>query len=453
MKITTKLSIIFSIIASVALVIFGFLVYFFTLNHSDKVFQELLSSRVTITEKLFLERETFSAIELEKIKDQFLHTLPEETEEVIELKNDVIPVFMHKYSDENKKQLIVNESYSFQEGNITGVSNIFNVNKKRYLIIVTAVDVVGIQNLVFLRLRIFILILIAIPLLFITSFVVAKRALQPLTEKIHLANAISASNLYERLQIINPNDEIGELAIAFNKLLDRLEASFKAQKSFISNASHEIRNPLTAIMGEAEITGAKLRSTKEYADSLKIILKEAERLNLTVNNLLQLSKVRATAEDIKFESLQFDDFLEEIKTSFDFFSPDNKVSISIAKTNTGTYNVEINKNLMKTALFNLLDNACKFSSNKPVDVKLVHVGNWLSLAIEDNGLGISENDLLQIKEPFYRGKNTLHINGSGIGLALCEKIITLNNGTLTIDSLLNNGTKVIVMLPFQSTPS
>ena len=106
---------------------------------------------------------------------------------------------------------------------------------------------------------------------------------------------------------------------------------------------------------------------------------------------------------------------------------------------------------MKTALFNLLDNACKFSSNKPVNINLVKVGDWLSLTIEDNGLGISEKDLLQVKEPFYRGENTLQINGSGIGLALCEKIITLNNGTLAIDSVLNNGTKVIVMLPFQST--
>jgi len=448
-KITAKLSIIFSVIASVALVIFGVLVYVFTLNHNDEVFKERLSDRVKITEKLFLEKETFSAIELEKIKDQFLRALPEETEEVIELKNDLVPVFRYEYNDQNKQQLIINESYSFQEGIRTGVSNIFNVNKKRYLIIVTAVDVVGIQNLVFLRFRIIILIFIVLPLLFIISFVVAKRALRPLTDKIHHANAISASNLYERLQIINPNDEIGELAIAFNKLLDRLEASFKTQKSFISNASHEIRNPLTAIMGEAEITGAKFRTTKEYSDSLKIILQEAERLNLTVNNLLELSKVRATKEDIKLEILEFDEFLKEIKNSFDFVSPDNNVSISIIKAQTGLYSVAINKNLMKTALFNLLDNACKFSENKPVRVKLTNVGNWLSLTIEDDGLGISKKDLLQIKEPFYRGENTLHINGSGIGLALCEKIITLNNGTLTIDSLLNKGTKIIVMLPFQ----
>jgi len=141
--------------------------------------------------------------------------------------------------------------------------------------------------------------------------------------------------------------------------------------------------------------------------------------------------------------------LKEIKNSFDFVSPDNNVSISIIKAQTGLYSVAINKNLMKTALFNLLDNACKFSENKPVRVKLTNVGNWLSLTIEDDGLGISKKDLLQIKEPFYRGENTLHINGSGIGLALCEKIITLNNGTLTIDSLLNKGTKIIVMLPFQ----
>ena len=107
MKITAKLSIIFSVIASVALVIFGVLVYVFTLNHNDEVFKERLSDRVKITEKLFLEKETFSAIELEKIKDQFLRALPEETEEVIELKNGLVPVFKYKYSDKNKQQLII----------------------------------------------------------------------------------------------------------------------------------------------------------------------------------------------------------------------------------------------------------------------------------------------------------------------------------------------------------
>jgi len=446
MKISTRLAIKFSIISSVIFITFGLTIYVFESNYRKQSFQERLKERVVITEKIFLEKESFSPIDFEKITNQFLHTLPEETEEVIQIKKNFEPIFKYKYPKKIKSDLSKNNTLEFEYSEIQGESRIFNVKGKDYLIIVTAVDHVGLENLSFLKSIIIILVLLGIPLISIGSFIIARRALLPISKKIAKANTITATNLHQRLKVHNPNDELGNMAIAFNKLLDRLEASFEAQKAFIRNASHEIRNPLTAIMGEAEVINSRVRTIEEYQKSLTTILTEAETLNLTVNNLLQLSKVNANEESINYQTLQFNDFLIEIKESFDFLNPKNQVSLSIEHYSK-EFSISGNKNLLKTAILNLFDNACKFSSNNKVEVILKKDKNWLILCVKDLGIGIEKNDVEKIITPFYRGNNVINIKGSGIGLSLTSKIINLHEGVLEINSKIGVGTEVQVILP------
>jgi signal transduction histidine kinase len=446
MKISTRLAITFSIISSVIFITFGLTIYVFESNYRKQSFQERLKQRVVITEKIFLEKESFSPIDLEKITNQFLHTLPEETEEVIQIKKNFEPVFKYKYPKKVKSDLSKNNTLEFEYSEIQGESGIFNVKGKEYLIIVTAVDHVGLKNLSFLKNIIIILVLLGIPLISIGSFIIARRALLPISKKIDKANTITATNLHQRLNVHNPNDELGNMAIAFNKLLDRLEESFEAQKAFIRNASHEIRNPLTAIMGEAEVINSRVRTTEEYQKSLTTILSEAETLNLTVNNLLQLSKVNANEESINYHTLQFNDFLIEIKESFDFLNPKNQVSLSL-ENDSKEFSISGNKNLLKTAILNLFDNACKFSSNNKVEVSLKKDKNWLILSVKDLGIGIENNEVKKIITPFYRGNNVINIKGSGIGLSLTSRIINLHEGVLEINSEIGIGTEVQVILP------
>ena len=451
MKIRTRLSITFSFIASAIFMALGITLYLLSSNYRKQDFQNRLKERVVITEKVFLEKESFSPSELEKIKNQFLHTLPEETEEVLLIQKDNVPEFKHNYPQEVRDKLLTNNTFDFEDSDLQGTSRIFQVNGNDYLIIVTAVDKVGLENLSFLKNMIMLLVLLGIPVIFIGSFIVTKRALLPISRKIDHANTIGASNLHQRLKVFNPKDEIGKLAIAFNMLLDRLEASFEAQKSFIRNASHEIRNPLTAIMGEAEITLSKTRTNEEYLNSLTTILTVTETLNSSVTNLLQLSKVAANEDNIKREIIQFDEFLQEIKKSFDFINPNNQVNIAaISKTGNDAYAMLGNTNLLKTAIINLLDNACKFSSNSKVNVALTNNNPWLELTITDTGIGISEQDVGKITTPFYRGNNALKIKGSGIGLALTSKIIDLHLGKLEVQSKIGIGTEVYVKLPHLS---
>ncbi len=446
MKISTRLSLAFSLIASTIFIVFGVSVYWFASNHRISEFRERLNERVLITEKIHLEKESFSKSEFDIIKKQFSNTLPNETEEVIEILKEQHLGLKQRYPQPIADKFRLKETYFFEYDNVQGLSKQFKIKGKEYVIIVAAVDETGLKNLVFLKNRIMLLIGIGIPLLFIGSFVITKKALAPLTQKITRANEIGASNLHQRLTVINPEDEIGKLAIAFNNLLDRLEASFEAQKAFIANASHEIKNPLTAIIGEAEVAASKPRTPAEYVESLNHILNEAETLNTTVSNLLQLSKITAHEDGVQLEKIEFIAFFKEVKTSFDFVTPKNKIRVDIKSASTSIL-VRGNKALLKAAIFNMLDNACKFSFNGEVQVALSTSKNQFKIEIADQGIGISKTDIAKIKAPFYRGNNTVQIKGSGIGLSLTDKIVFLHQGELNIQSELGEGTVVELKFP------
>lgn len=450
MKISTRLSITSFAISSTVFIAFGVTVYLFSSFHQKQDFQGRLRERIVITEKVFLEKESFGQLEFEKITNEFLHTLPEETVEVLLLKQGGTHVFKYQYPKDVQSKMLKLDTWDFAYSNRQGACRKFMVNGGNYLVVVTAVDTVGLQNLSFLKKIIFLLVLIGVPLIFIGNFIITKRALLPISKKIDKANTISASNLHQRLNVHNPDDELGKMAIAFNGILDRLESAFESQKSFIRNASHEIRSPLTAIMGEAEIVISKSRTNEEYFQSMKTILTEADILNATVNNLLQLSKVSANEENIQYEIIHFDLFLMEVKESFNFFNPQNKIKLNINKQEKkeGAFTISGNKNLLKTAIINLFDNACKFSSNQQVSVLLSRDNEHLILTIKDKGIGIFDKDLENILTPFYRGNNAIKIKGSGIGLSLSSKIILLHQGVLKIQSKIGIGTEVIVELPF-----
>lgn len=448
MKISTNLSLTFSLLTGMIFITFGILVYLLSSNHRKEVFRDRLEDRVIVTEKLFLERDSFNDEELETIRNEFLHTLPDETEEVVEIIEGQPPLFSIEYPATVVDQINTPDFFDFEDGRRQGKGRVFQVEGKNYLILVTAIDQVGLQNLRFLRNIMIILGFVSLPILFLGSFFTSKRALTPINKKIAKANLISASNLHQRLNVYNPKDELGTMAIAFNNLLDRLEDAFEAQNSFIRNASHEIRNPLTAIMGEAEFAVSKTRTQEEYIRSLEVIIEEAEMLNSTVNNLLNLSKVDTEQGTTQKELFSFDDWFEEIKAAYDFINPSNQIEATYAfERLPEVCMVYGNKNLLKTAILNLLDNACKYSENQKVEVTISKIDPFCCVLIKDAGIGILEEDLEKIKSPFYRGDNARKVKGTGIGLSLTCKIVELHEGEIEINSKIDEGTQILVKLP------
>lgn len=290
--------------------------------------------------------------------------------------------------------------------------------------------------------------LILLLIIFISGWLYAGRFLRPISKIVQQAGKITYSNMNQRLSNGNTNDEIGQLISTFNKMLSRLETSFNAQKRFVSNASHELRNPLTAINGQIDVALMKDRQNEEYKTVLQLISKDIKNLRTLTNNLLELANNDETLLQ-HFEEVRIDEILWHIRDEMTKQKSEYTLHINFEKLmDSEKYLIcKGDAKLLETAFINIIDNACKFSENKSVEIKITSDKTNIILFFIDKGIGMPETYLKHIFEPFYRGSNTHGIHGNGIGLSLVQRIIKLHSGKIFIRSKLNEGTIVEIVLP------
>ncbi len=211
------------------------------------------------------------------------------------------------------------------------------------------------------------------------------------------------------------------------RMVNRIDAAYHSEKNFISNASHELNNPLTAIQGECEIALMKERTPGEYQAAIMRIASETKRIIQLMKNLLFLSHGDKYIQESPVEPIMLADFMMQFLDSRTRFSPDN-FGLSVMA----------NLHLFKIAIVNLIRNAHKYSDGEMVDIRLR--GNVLE--IEDRGIGIPAEELEKINQPFYRASNTRSYEGQGIGLSLSIRILTTYGATVQIFSEEGKGTLV-----------
>src|SRR5690606_6496328 len=175
------------------------------------------------------------------------------------------------------------------------------------------------------------ILLIGIPLasllaLFI-SIMFSKKVYTPVKQITDRVKEISSENMHLRLSSSNDKDEIGELITTFNNMLDRLETAFETQNNFVSNASHELGTPLTAIIGEAELALNRPRTEEQYKQSLHVILREGERLEHITKSLLSLAQTGFDGKKQQWERVRTDELIFTVKNMIDRLNPKNQVEI------------------------------------------------------------------------------------------------------------------------------
>ena len=247
----------------------------------------------------------------------------------------------------------------------------------------------------------------------------------------------------------NGKDEIARLAQTFNSMLSRLELSFTTQKNFIANASHELRTPLTAITGQLEVTLLNSRSPEEYMKVILSVLEDIKNLNDLSNRLLLLAQTSSEERNKGMSLLRINELIWQVKEDLSKRHPAFIINIDLDENLDDEKKLMIkgDEQLMKIAMSNLIKNRYKYSSNKTTNVYVKSSKLELSIVFQDTGIGIPAEDINNIFDPFYRGRNTKSIKGHGIGLSMVKGIIKTPGGKINITSLERSGTTITISLP------
>ena len=290
----------------------------------------------------------------------------------------------------------------------------------------------------------FILPIILILAVIAGNFLIYK-SFSPIENILFELKQINANDLSARLKTTKNEDEINQLINEVNNLLSRLESSFERISQFSSDASHELKTPLTIIRGEIEVTLRKERTTDEYKNALNNSLNELTLIEQTINDLLFLAKNEKDLMVDKQENFYFDELIDESINEIKSFAKLHQVEINFVLEDS----IEFKgfPNLLKIALKNALKNAIQFShKNSQVIVKSYINDGIFNISIQDFGIGIPLNEQEKIFEKFYRTDKSRNKNsgGTGLGMSILKKIIDIHKGIIKITSKENIGTTIIL---------
>ncbi len=296
--------------------------------------------------------------------------------------------------------------------------------------------------------------LLGIPLALIfaamTGMAAAGKALQPLEIMTRSAADISADSLAERrLPIPDSHDELQALAVAFNATLARLSAAFSRQRRFTADASHELRTPVAAILGQAELALSRPRTPDVYQETLLRIQSEAERMQRLIGRLLMLARAESGQQLLSFASTDLTALLQALTESLAETIDAGMVRLTL-RASPGVV-VITDADSLTQVLLNLLENAVAYTKQGAVDVNLTMHTDHVVIQISDDGPGIAPEDLDAIFEPFYRADaSRRRENGSvGLGLALAHELTYLLGGQITAANGADGGAIFTVSLPVQ----
>ena len=353
-------------------------------------------------------------------------------------------------SEKDLKNIKKEKLQTFTRGDRQFVGLFYNDNQGDFIIIVSGIDRAGNHQLEMLGLMFILFYLAGIPLNYLLGTFLAKQTFRPFTEVIAKVNTITTENLHSRLEVLQTSgkDEIKELVTTFNYLLERLENGIMIQNNFLKNASHELKTPLTIIIGDLDVSLQQPRTNAQYEEILKSLRKDALHLKATLEGLLVLSGLELS-EPQQMETIRIDEILWNMLEKKAIEYPESKVSFNLnaIADQEDLLSVYANKHMLFIALYNIVDNAIKFSSPAPVAIFALSNENKLVIKITDQGPGISDTDKESIFDLFFRSDNTRHIQGQGLGLFITMQILKLHNINLIVDSELGKGTSFSLVFP------
>lgn len=295
------------------------------------------------------------------------------------------------------------------------------------------------------------ILLITYPFILIILFFVARfiagRSIKPINDIIDTSNRITKDNLTSRIPLPRNKDELYVLSDTINELLERIEKTIEREKSFTSYASHEFRTPLAVLKGTLEVLIRKPRQQEEYEEKVKYCVKEIDRLNHLVDELLILTRYENQKQSLKLEEISIKQVIDE---TLKFFSENIQQKNIVMKTDILPENIYLKTDtyLLSTIINNILSNAIKYShQNGKIEIKVNEKDKYIFCEIKDNGIGIPEKDKGKIFDKFYRSTDHADIKGFGLGLSIVKRFCSLLNIQIELFSKEGDGTAVKLKIP------
>lgn len=298
--------------------------------------------------------------------------------------------------------------------------------------------------------NLFNILIIAFPLIMIVLFLNARffagKSIKPISSIIETANFITKDNLKSRIELPHNQDELYVLSQTINNLLDRVEKTIEREKQFTSDASHELRTPLTVIKGTLEVLIRKPRDHSEYESKINFCVKEVNRLDNIVDQLLLLAKFENQKQSLIIEKVNLEIvILDAISRYSNTIQTKN---IQVSTQFTGDSYVNSDNYLVSIVINNLISNALKYSNeNSNLNISIAHIQGKIECCIADSGIGIPAEDLEKIFNQFYRSKSDKHveIKGTGLGLSIVKRLCSLLTIEINISSQEQVGTRVTLI--------
>lgn len=283
------------------------------------------------------------------------------------------------------------------------------------------------------------------------GYVLMRRALKPVGEITRTAEQISSRNLSERLPEANTGDELEALSVALNRMIARIEHSFRHMNRFTADASHELRTPLTVLRGELEAVAQRKDIPTDARETIESALEESERLSKIVESLLAISRLDAGEALMARERFDLAELVADTVEQMRLLAEDKRIILSCAAEDA--VQVEGDPGRLKQVVVNLADNAIKYTNEGGrVDIRVAAVDGKALLEVSDSGISIPSEALPHVFERFYRvdKARSRQMGGAGLGLSIVKSICEAHGGRISVESTEGKGSRFTVELPLDN---
>jgi len=451
MKIQSKITLLFLALSTAILLLLNAFILYFEYQFNFEDFFKRLEARVNINSQVHLFPGEESRA-YQEVRNRYLEKL--DSEKGYLLKADANGRFKNQgLPDELLKEILAAGNARYKRTNQFYAGKAVTRGNDKIIVVVSALNPYGFREILELQKILLIGFFGSLIIVFFVGKAFSHYTFLPVRKLTNQVKSITSDNLHMRLEQPRGKDEIAELSLTFNDMLNRLETAFATQNNFVSNASHELRTPLTIINSEVELALNKPDLPAGQRSVLNTISSETDKLIQILNSLLLLAQSGFDGKKQNWQNIRMDEVVWMSIESTKKLHPDSNIQVdfSALPDDEDMLQVSGNNNLLRLAITNIISNACKYSQNKLVSVKLSVQNNNLVISVTDQGIGIPSTELQHIFVPFFRASNTHEYEGHGVGLPLTLNIIRLHKGSLGIRSEVDTGTELQVFLPVASS--